>query len=247
MKGVILWLNPEVSVVDISHDITSHDIEEAAFTLLAAYSAFPPGTVHVVVVDPGVGSARRWILVEAGGYSFVGPDNGVFSYIFERERGARVFEVTNKDYFRSSISTTFHGRDVFAPIASAVAGGVVPEVLGVQIQNPVTLQPLKPENARNGQIRGRIIHIDRFGNCITNLTPVELTSRMMNDGAALTVNGKKITSFRRFFSEPGTVKQKLFGIWGSAGFLELAATNQSAAKILKAKRGQKVIVEIKKR
>lgn len=242
MKGVILSINRNARVVDITHEIPPQDIEAAAFTLLAAHPAFPAGTVHVAVVDPGVGSSRRAILVEAGGQVFVGPDNGIFSYICESEPLARVFEITNKKYFREPVSSTFNGRDVFAPVAAAVSTGVDPSEFGNQITNPVLLAPLTPETTKNGTVKARIIHIDRFGNCITNLTRRELNEKMIDDGAYLVANGAKIKSFRNFFSEEGGRAKEVFGIWGSAGFLELAAKYKSAAKIMKAKRGQAVVL-----
>lgn len=247
MKGVILSLNPSSRIVDITHDIPALDIEAAAFTLLAAHSSFPAKTIHVAVVDPGVGSARKAVLIEAAGQFFVGPDNGIFSYVCERAGGARFFELRNSAYFRPAVSKTFHGRDIFAPVAAAIASGIMPKKLGREIQDPVRLAPLRPAETKNGKLKARIIHIDRFGNCITNLTPQDLTAKMIADGAYLAVNGTKIRSFRSFFSEQGARGKDLFGIWGSAGFLEIAATNRSAAKILKAKKGQSVIVAYAKK
>lgn len=246
MKGVILSINPDVRVVDITHEIPAQDIEAAAFTLLAAHSSFPSGTIHVAVVDPGVGSARRAILAECGGQFFVGPDNGILSYVCEGKTQARIFNVTNKAYFRASVSSTFHGRDVFAPVAAALSTGTDPTEFGKQITNPARLAPLTPEKSKNGTVKARIIHIDHFGNCITNLTPRELTEQMITDGAYLVANGTKVKSFRHFFSEQSARGKEVFGIWGSAGFLELAAKDKSAAKILKTKRGQSVVLRIPK-
>jgi len=241
MKGVILSSNPTVRVIDLTHEISPQDIAGAAFTLLAAYRSFPAGTVHLAVVDPGVGSARRPILVMAGEQYFVGPDNGSFSYLFDREPDALVFHLTEQSYFHQPVSATFHGRDIFAPIAAALANGVEPEKLGVLISDPIRLDPLQPKRSGAGKLSGRILHIDRFGNCITNFTPGELTSESLERGARLTVNRKVIKSFKRFFSEEGGSRNQLFTIWGSAGFLEIAAQNRSAAKILRAERGQPVM------
>lgn len=258
MKGVILSLSPNARIVDITHDIAAQDIEAAAFTLLAAYPCFPTNTIHVAVVDPGVGSSRRAILVKAGANFFLGPDNGIFSYIYEREPEAKVFELTNQDYFRHPVSSTFQGRDVFAPVAAALANGVGLMELGREIMNPVSLEPLASERlpvsrdstkgkstkgkVKEEKIRARIIHIDRFGNCITNLTPTDLSDEMVAAGAYVVINRKKISSFRKFFAEQTVKDNELFCVWGSAGFLEIAATNRSAAKILKARRGQLVVV-----
>jgi len=246
VKGVILSINPAARVVDITHEIPPQDIEAAAFTLLAAYPSFPAGTVHVAVVDPGVGSTRRAILVEAAGQVFVGPDNGIFSYVYEAAPDIRVFEITNQKYFRKPVSSTFNGRDVFAPVAAAVSTGIKPSELGKQIRDPILLASLLPEKSGKGTVRGRIIHIDRFGNCITNITARELTEKMIADGAYLVAKGAKVNSFQNFFSEHGGRGRKVFGIWGSAGFLELAAKDKSAAKILKVKRGQPIDLRMPK-
>jgi S-adenosylmethionine hydrolase len=242
MKGVILSINPNARVVDITHEIPPQDIAAGAFNLLAAYKSFPAQTIHVAVVDPGVGSARRPILVTAGNQFFVGPDNGIFSYIIGREPDARVFHLTNERYFQPVVSATFHGRDLFAPVAAALSTGVKVESLGVETDDYARLEPLTPEKLKNGNVRARIIHIDRFGNCITNLTPEELMPETIAKGARLNVNGKTIKTFRRFFAEQGRSKERLFAVWGSSGFLEIAAMNQSAAKMLKARRGQTVLV-----
>jgi len=240
MKGVILTINPEARIVDITHEIPPQDILSGAFTLSSVYKNFPKGTIHVGVVDPGVGSARRAILVEAGHQLFVGPDNGLFSFIYEREAGARVFHVTNEDYFRNPASATFHGRDIFAPTAGALSNGVAPEELGVEIRDYVRLAEINPKLAGEGYIEAAIIHIDRFGNCITNLTHDRLTQEMIERGVTLTINGQEIKTFRRFFAEEN--EGAPFAIWGSAGFLEIAINRASAAKMLGVRTGQLIRV-----
>lgn len=244
VKGVILNGNPNARIVDVTHEIPPQDVEAAAFTLLAAHSSFPKGTVHLAVVDPGVGSSRRPIVIQVHDQFFVGPDNGIFSYVCETDAGssAKVFEITNKKFFRQPLSATFHGRDIFAPVAAALAKGIEPEKLGTPITDFIRLPRLKPLTTRDGLIKARIIHIDRFGNCITNITSTELTDDLIEAGATLKINGKTVKSFRRFFAEVGAGREKLFGIWGSAGFLEIAVVNGSAAKFLKAKRGDAVVV-----
>jgi S-adenosyl-L-methionine hydrolase (adenosine-forming) len=242
MKGVILTMNADARIVDITHDIPPQDIQAGAFTLLGAYQTFPAETVHVAVVDPGVGSNRRPILVSGSQQFFVGPDNGLFSYIYERERDARVFHLTNEKYFRPTVSATFHGRDVFAPIAGALSLGIRPEQLGDEITDYVRLPLLKPKQQPGKTIEAAIIHIDRFGNCITNLTPDLLTEAMIAAGATLIINGRKITSFRRFFTEEKDASDDLFAIWGSAGYLEIAGYRASAAQLLGAQRGQIITV-----
>jgi S-adenosylmethionine hydrolase len=247
VKGVILAANPQARIVDITHDIPAHDIEAAAFTLLAACSSFPAGTIHVAVVDPGVGSSRRPLLIQTRDHFLVGPDNGIFSYVFESvvDAGmkAAVFHLTNAKYFRHPVSSTFNGRDIFAPVAAALSNGVKPNELGTRIADFVRLAPLKPETSLSGQVNARIIHIDRFGNCVTNLTQHDLTPKMIAAGAKLRLKGKLVKSFRSFFSEETGSRDKVFGIWGSAGFLEIAAANDSAAEILKARHGDSIVLE----
>ena len=240
MKGVILSTNPSARIIDITHDIAPHDVQAGAFTLLAVYGAFPPGTIHVAVIDPGVGSARRPVLVVAGRQFFVGPDNGLFSYIMEREKGCRVFHLTRDHYFRQPLSATFHGRDVFAPIAGALSNGVEPAELGNEIEDYVRLDPLR---SGDENLSARIIHIDRFGNCVTSITPQDLTEEMIERGARLTVQGREITSFRRFFAEEAGSQNKLFALWGSAGFLEIVAFRASASRLLGAQVGEPVEIK----
>lgn len=244
VKGVILGLNPQARLVDITHEIPPQDIEAAAFTLLAACSSFPAGSIHVAVVDPGVGSSRRAILIDAGEQLFVGPDNGIFSYVCDTRAGAKIFHLTNTKYFRNPVSATFNGRDVFAPVAAALSNGVKPNVLGTKITDYVRLQPLKPEASKRGRLKGRIIHIDRFGNCITNITPKDLTAETIAAGAKLKVKGKLVESFKNYFAEKTDRQEKIFAIWGSAGFLEIVAANQSAAQLLNARRGEPVVVSV---
>ncbi len=244
VKGVILTANPNACLVDITHDIPPQDIESAAFTLLAGSAAFPDGTIHLAIVDPGVGSERRAVLIQLGKQFFVGPDNGIFSYVCDREEESggkpKCFHVTNEKFFRQPVSTTFHGRDIFAPVAAALSLGTKPETLGTAITDCVRLPPLHPTHSRDGKLSGRIIHVDRFGNCVTNLRQSDLPASKIA-GLTLRVNGKSITKVQRFFAEAAN-KETVFAIWGSAGFLELAATNDSAAKILSAKRGDAVRV-----
>ena len=235
MKGAILSVNSAAVIADITHEIPPQDVETGAFTLLAAYDIFPAGTIHVAVVDPGVGSSRRAIIVEAAKQFFVGPDNGIFTYIYDRDPSSKVFHVTAEKYFRRPTSSTFHGRDVFAPVAAALSQGVKPEAFGPVITDAVRLPvSLTPEVKRNGDVHGRIIQIDRFGNCVTNLT-----REFFEESAELVVAGKRIRKFREFYDGAG---KEPFGIWGSAGFLEISVMGGSAAKVLKTKKGERVLL-----
>ena len=242
VKGVILAANPNACLVDITHEIAAQDIEAGAFTLLAACSSFPAGTIHLAVVDPGVGSSRRPILIKACEQFFVGPDNGIFSYVCDQSAGPEIVHLTNSKYFRHPVSPTFNGRDIFAPVAAALSSGIKPGELGKKIKDYVRLQPLKAQTSRPGEILGRIIHIDRFGNCVTNITQAELTSDMIAAGAKLRLKRKVVKSFRSYFAEDTGSKDKVFATWGSAGFLEIATAGESAANVLNARRGDPVIV-----
>jgi S-adenosyl-L-methionine hydrolase (adenosine-forming) len=236
VKGAILSVNSLAVIADITHEVPPHDIEAGAFTLLASYQTFPAGTIHVAVVDPGVGSSRRPIIVKANEQFFVGPDNGIFTYIYDREPAHRIYHVTAEKYFRQPTSTTFHGRDIFAPVAAALSKGMKPKVFGHSITDVVRLdRSLIPEVQKNGKLRGRIIDIDRFGNCITNIT-----REVFRGGAELLVKGKVIRDFKESYSDAAT--KGPFAICGSAGFLEISINGGSAAAKLRVKRGDAVVL-----
>jgi|ERR1041385_5443160 S-adenosylmethionine hydrolase len=239
MKGVILSRNWNAQIVDITHEIPPQDIQTGAFNLLSAYKDFPAGTIHVAVVDPGVGSDRRGLVIDCGGRFFVGPDNGLFSWICEREGKWRAFSLTEARFFNRSVSNTFHGRDIFAPVAAALSLGQEPPDFGPAVDDLVQLESLAPKIVDDHTIEGRIIHIDRFGNCITNLTKQVLASRPGATAWKISFNGREINSFHSFFAEAGPAE--IFCTTGSAGFLEISARNDSAAKILKVERGQTIV------
>jgi len=236
LKGAILSINPDASIVDITHEIPPRDIRAAAFNLLAVYKDFPAGTVHVAVVDPGVGSIRRGIIAKCAGRFFVGPDNGLFSWIREREEDFHAVHLTNEKFFRHPISHTFHGRDIFAPVAAALSNGVDFKEFGPSIDDVIQLESLEPRPI-DGGLEATIIQIDRFGNCITSLTREHFAA-----GAMLVVNGREVSARREFFADRRGEESDLFCLFGSAGFLEIAAENTSAAQILNARRGDLVIL-----
>jgi S-adenosylmethionine hydrolase len=242
MKGVILSANPAAVIVDITHEVPPQDIRTAAFDLLAIYKDFPSGTIHLAVVDPAVGSNRRPILVECAEQIFVGPDNGLFSWICQREGQFRARHLTNEKFFKYPKSATFHGRDVFAPVAAALSKGVAAEEFGPVIDDAIVLESLTPGTNDDGTLAASIIHIDRFGNCITNLTAEHLTDEV-NRRVRLMVNDRVVTSIRKYFSEKADDGESLFMIPGSAGFIEIAAQNSSAAAILKVRPGQSITLQ----
>ena len=240
MKGVILAINPSARIIDITHEIPPQDIEAGAFNLLACYRDFPQGTIHVAVVDPGVGSTRRPILIASANQFFIGPDNGIFSWICEREGKYKPIHLHNEKFFRQPVSSTFHGRDIFAPVAGALSVGTPFDEFGTALADIIRLDSLEPKSLNANEIEARIIHIDRFGNCITNLNRADLGVDF--DGTKLRVGNHEITSFRNYFSEEAEQNDEIFCIVGSAGFVEIVAKNRSAAEILAAERGQSAIL-----
>lgn len=244
LKGAVLASNPEALVVDITHEVPPYDVEAGAFTLRAAFETFPEGTVHVAVVDPGVGSARRAIAVEGHGHTFVGPDNGIFGHVYERIGPFRVFQLTNRNFFRREVSPTFHGRDIFAPVAGALSRGVRAEELGPEVFDFVRLPSAGVEKRADGTLVGAVIHVDRFGNLVTNITAEDLSAESVARGARLRIGGREVRRFRRFFAEDAEGVGEPFAVWGSAGLLEVAVFRGSAARVLGIGRGDKVEVNL---
>ncbi len=243
VKGVILTINPQVRIADITHEVAPQDIASAAFTLGACYHDFPLGTIHVAVVDPGVGSERRPIVFEAGDYLFVGPDNGIFSYVYTRERSVRVFQITRGECFRQPTSATFHGRDIFAPTAAWLSRGNTPESIGKEILDYVKFELPRPKIYRElGVIEGSIIHIDRFGNCITNFTEQEIS--LLQPPVRINIKGRNVRQFGAHFTL-SVKRDELFAYPGSAGYWEIAIWSDSAARLVGAQVGDKVIVYFK--
>jgi len=234
MKGVILGIQPAARLIDISHGVRPYDIADGAFTIAQAYNYFPKNTIHVVVVDPGVGSARRPLLAEMAGQYFVAPDNGVLSMVFAREQ-PDVRHITNERYFLQPVSRTFHGRDVFSPVAGHLAAGITPAQFGMRIEDYFRAsfhQPTKGGQATpTGQHTwiGAILKIDHFGNLATNFHVNEFPS-VRTQAFALQVGPRSITRLAVTYSEcaPG----ELFVVVGSSGYLEVAAREGSAAKTL---------------
>jgi S-adenosyl-L-methionine hydrolase (adenosine-forming) len=236
MKGVILGIAPGTQLVDLTHEIRSYDIVEAALILDASYRYFPAGTVHVIVVDPGVGSERRPIAATANGHVFVAPDNGVLSLVLDSDPVA-VYEITDRNLFPGPVSRTFHGRDIFAPVAAHLARGTQVESVGPSIVDFIK-RPFPAPRRQGGRMFGTVLRIDKFGNIITNLRLKDLGPEF-----SVRVGGVAVTKLRRSFSEGGP--GEFFAIEGSAGFIELALNQGSAAGRLKVERGDEIEVETK--
>jgi S-adenosyl-L-methionine hydrolase (adenosine-forming) len=227
VKGVILNIVPEVEIVDISHAVQSFDIFEGALTIAQAYSYFPAETVHMVVVDPGVGTERRPLLVKTEKHIFVAPDNGVLSLVYGREERLHVREITADHYYLQPVSRTFHARDIFAPVAAYLAKGVADE---------------KFKSVDGTTLKGVVLKVDRFGNLITNITPQDAPMLFQLDPLPfkVIVGKREITEIKSVYAEgaPG----ELFGILGSMGYLEIATNRGAAVQLVGSGKGSEVKV-----
>ncbi len=242
MKGVILDIVPEAAIVDISHAVQAFDVLDGALAISQAYAYYPTGTVHVVVVDPGVGSTRRPIVASSDGYHFVAPDNGVLSMVYAREDRIRVRHVTSDHYFRQPVSNTFHGRDVFAPVAAYLAKQVDSDKFGDEIEDYVRFAAPKPKAAGENRMRAVVLKVDKFGNLITNVTAADVPTLFSAKPGAfkIVVGSREITAIHSSYAEgaPGEV----FGILGSMGYLEIVANRAAAAQITAANKGSEVTI-----
>jgi hypothetical protein len=240
MKGVILGILPEAQIVDISHAVQAFDVLDGALTISQAYSCFPNGTVHVVVVDPGVGTERRPILASSDAYHFVAPDNGVLSLVYAREEHMRVRHITAEHYFRQPLCNTFHGRDVFAPVAAYLAKLVDSHKFGDEIEDYVRFAAPRPKPVGENRLRGVVLKVDRFGNLITNVTPEDAPALFADPPAAfkIVVGSREISAIRRAYAEGAP--EEVFGILGSMGYLEIVVNRAAAAQITGAAKGSEV-------
>src|SRR5258708_288276 len=228
MKGVILGIAPAARIVDITQEVAPHDLREAAFVIAQAWRYFPRKTIHVVVVDPGVGSARRPILCEAGGQYFVAPDNGVLSMIYAAARHT-VRVISNAELMRREISRTFHGRDVFAPAAAHLARGVVPAEFGKKVTDFIRSLEGAPEQVAKNVWAGTILKVDRFGNLITNLH-IDHFSDVKTRPIEMRVGLQRVHRLTLTYSEAAI--GEVFEIVGSAGYIQIAPNQASASQTL---------------
>jgi hypothetical protein len=232
MKGVMLKINPRLHLVDLTHAIAPQDIRAAAFLLSHSFGFFPRNSLHVVVVDPGVGTARRAILVASENHFFLAPDNGVLGLIEKVEEVRAVYEITASHYYLPEQSSTFHGRDVFAPIAAWFTRGVGPELLGERIESVQRLELPAPV-AHGTVLAGQVVHVDRFGNLISNLDKDGLRGVLSSTGAkrmSVEIGGRDLGALRRTYAEgpDGTP----FPLIGSYGTVEVAIKGGNAAASL---------------
>lgn len=233
MKGVIMSINENAKIIDITHEIEPQNIRAASFTLRGCYKNFPKKTIFAAVVDHGVGSERRAILVQTKDYFFIAPDNGLLSFVFNESEDFRVFEITNENFFNHPVSNTFHGRDIFAPCAAHLSKGISSKDFGTEIKDFVKIEESKPKKIDENTIEAEIIHADRFGNLITNLTEEDLPQKF-----SIEIKNQKITKLNKYFSAAG--KDEIFMIFGSAGFLEIASNQNSTQLLLNAEINDKI-------
>jgi S-adenosylmethionine hydrolase len=244
MKGVILGINPRCTLVDITHEISPQGVFEGAFVLGSAYRSFPQGSIHLTVVDPGVGTGREGLVVETEEYAFVGPDNGIFTWIYRNEKVTQVVGIRNKDFVRKPISQTFHGRDIFAPVAAHLSLGRDPGEFGVRVDTWSEIEIPEPRATDNG-FTGEVIHIDHFGNLVTNLSRRLLDSFTHGEPLHIIMKGKRITGLRAAYGEAR--KGELMAIFDSFDLLEVSLMGNSAAEALKAARGDTVTLGVPER
>jgi S-adenosylmethionine hydrolase len=236
MKGVILSVNPGTPIVDITHEIPPFSIISGAYAISQAAPCFPPNTVHIIVVDPGVGTARRPVLLQSGGQIFIGPDNGVLSIVAEADNEASWFEITRRELMRPEVSATFHGRDIFAPVGAAVAcGKVAASDVGPQIFDSNKLDGLAAKQLDGQSWAGQILSEDRFGNLITNFRSA-MFSFLRSEGFEIGIAGQIVTDFGATFGDvpPG----EILAYFGSSGFVEIGVNQGNAALRLQSAPGQ---------
>jgi len=233
MKGVILSVNPNARIVDITHGVPSHDILAGAMALQSSCSYFPKGTIHLAVVDPGVGSSRRPLLAISDDYAFVGPDNGLLAHAISSEQNVRVLHLTEPEYFFKPLSQTFHGRDIFAPVAAWLSRGKLRKSFGAVIDDWIRLDWPAPRRVGKS-LFGTVLRVDRFGNLITNISAGDLacpTSTPLE--IEIDIRGRTIRQLCRAYAE--AVSAEPFAIIGSAGLLEISVRQGSAAALLGAR------------
>ena len=241
MKGVISSINQDVVIYDLTHEIPAQDVEAAGVILSSAYSFFPKQSIFVAVVDPGVGSQRPIIALKTDSYIFLAPDNGLLSLVAQRENVRGIFKVVNKKYFLKDISSTFHGRDIFAPVAAYLSMGARMEDVGVSVQDMVRLNIAEVKAVEGRSITGKVIYVDRFGNILTNISGNQFSSfisELKKQEIFAEVKRKTITRFVDRYEEglPG----ELIMLKGSSGYMEISINKGSAIDTLKVSSGDTV-------
>ncbi len=242
VKGVVLNINADAKLVDISHNVAAHDVLDGALVIAGAYRYFPPRTIHVVIVDPGVGTQRRPLLVTGEHHYFIAPDNGVLSLVYDREPRLEVRQINAEHYFLNPVSNTFHGRDVFAPIAGWLSKTFQAPTFGEEISDFVRFRMPKPK-AAGGALKGVVLRIDNFGNLMTNFSAEDLPPGTAPGAAIkLLVGNKEVQRFAENYAQ-GPAGEP-FAIMGSSGFLEIAVNKGNAARLLGVPRGSEITLQV---
>ena len=246
IKGVILGINRDLDIISISHEVRSYNIREGAFIINAAYKYFPKSSIHIGIVDPGVGGTRRPILVEANNHYFIGPDNGLFSYIYKEDPKVKVIEIKSEHYFLKSEGTTFHGRDIFAPVAAWLSKGVKMTNFGDEITDFKRFPVPDINRPDNDTVKGEIAYIDRFGNLISNITRTDIDQFIVNKGIKglqIRIKERTIAGLRDYYgqAEAGGID----AIINSNGHLEVFSFMKNAKDILGVSIGEEITVSIR--
>ncbi|MDR4505590.1 MAG: SAM-dependent chlorinase/fluorinase [Candidatus Scalindua sp.] len=243
MKGIITGINPSANIIDISNMIENQNIFQAAYILNSSYKYFPKGTIHIVVVDPGVGSERKILCLKTDDYLFLAPDNGALSFVTTDTKSFSFTSVTNKEFFLTEPSNTFHGRDIFAPVAAYLSKGTNHQKLGEKIDKIRKIDLPKPIRSPGGTLTGEVIYVDHFGNLITNITS-KIINRMQVKSQKLSIiaGEKRIDKISTSYTD---VKEKeVLAIIGSTGFLEISVNQGNAENILALQKGDKLILGV---
>jgi len=240
MKGVLLTINPDVTVVDLTHGVLAHDILDGALAIGQAFKYFPPKTIHVVVVDPGVGTERRPILVASDQHYFVAPDNGVLSSVYDQTEALHVWHIVAEHYFRQPVSKTFHGRDIFAPVAAWLSKSWQTSAFGEAITDFTRFAIPRPKTTGN-TIRGVVLRVDQFGNLVTNLR-IEDVPASADGKYTIKAGSAVVTKIVGTFAEGAS--GEAVGVVGSSGYLEICVNKTNAARTLGIGRGTEVTVEL---
>jgi S-adenosylmethionine hydrolase len=241
MKGVILSINPQCTLVDITHQVSPYDIKEGAFILAQAYSTFPKGTIHLSVVDPGVGSPRKPILFVTKNYFFMGPDNGLFTFALKKENLKKVIALGKMEFFLPEVSPTFHGRDLFAPVAAHLSFGIAPESFGRVIKSWNEISFPEPV-LRQEKLIGEVVHIDTFGNLVCNIDYKNLLKFSKSRPFVIKIGKRTMRGLKKGYWEGR--KDEPMALIGSGGFLEISVREGNAQRLLKAKKGDPIKISL---
>jgi S-adenosyl-L-methionine hydrolase (adenosine-forming) len=239
MKGVLLSINPAMRIVDITHEIAPQEIREAGFTLARSYPFFPPGSVHLLVVDPGVGTSRRLLAARTENHFFVGPDNGALGVVFAEEAPREVVSITASHHFRKEISSTFHGRDILAPVAARLSLGTALAHFGETVTDWVPSPIPPPRRGDQGEWMLQVAAVDRFGNVVLNLKEEAFASTRGGEGSVpflLEIGGSSVQRLLRTYGD--CQDDRPFALFNSSGYLEIAVRGGSAAALLRCRAGQ---------